>query len=416
MSGITPSIMAHGNTSTTESASLVELLNTNSDTLGTRSPSSTPATAVQTRQTFQKLCGTFGHSRLGEKLRLYGNAPGVSVKQKQAPTYSSRNSNCPNSSPSGYAHPSKRIRSDKIKPFTIDEESSEDFFENSATDQKDSGVDPGEEHVIVPIPLKNLRHCKSGSNSGKSYSNTRYVIEVDDDLISAGFPSDLPSGLIDIEGNFIGEFDFQFGLEDDDFDSLDCDDNFLSGESESINKGRTFKKKETVGLLAKKKKSSSLSTRETKDTAQQIIYHSPSTLLNMAEEGSYHLGNNYCNSNSQTSNTGQEDNENSNSPENKVLASPQRTFVHRIGSRSPHAPLDRHHSSGATSNTSTITVHYYPVKRSYLKRVTKYLGLPVIKLLSDFEICRKGAGVLSSCWRPPLVTVCLMGCNFPLEF
>lgn len=358
--------MAQGNTPSDEDK-LIFTTTSSSGTLpvaiGGGCTSSGPpaaATAGQTSKRFQKfhLYKPFGHRRrLSEKLRLHGNLGGGGTNANQPPKVVAIGAQSSSISKRG------RIQSNKIKPFnasTIDEEGEScSDFGSLSVDQKDSGVDPGyqEEHVIVPIsPRKKEVNFGPDKNkcSKTSSSSTHYVLEVDEDLISAGFPSDLPSGLIDIEGNFIGEFDFRFedDYEDDDFDSFYCDDDFDSGI--------VAKKGEKSGKKTKNSGSKSNNSTTNKiESARDSVISPKNNNSNMAEHQG--LLNNYCTSNSQSSNTNpcQGSESGPNSPE--ILKSPTRTFVARRRSRSPHAPLDRHYSSGATSNPTTLAQHYYPV-------------------------------------------------------
>jgi hypothetical protein len=88
-------------------------------------------------------------------------------------------------------------------------------------------------------------HCHNNSSSSKSQSQYRQprketyhhhhnrdeneeCFDFEDAEISVGLPSDLPSGMVDIEGNIIGNAnDVRFGQDDDDDDEDDsfCDEN-----------------------------------------------------------------------------------------------------------------------------------------------------------------------------------------------
>lgn len=259
---------------------------------------------------------------------------------------------------------SKRIsggKSAKITPLNatrIEEEGPEDFdFERFQEDQKDSGVDfSREEHFLLPalsVPFKNGskdKDDKRRKQDNHNRSDTHYILELDEDLISEGFPSDLPSGLIDIEGNLVGEFDFRFNLEEDE-NSLDSIDHRKQG-------GRRKSLKSIKSKCVTECNTSS-SSRNSKMSHNHNHNHKCSTSCKMNGLESSPIKT-YANSNSNSTNVSEGENfqhvSNSSNSGKGV-----REFVHRRPSRGAHAPLDRHQSSGATSgSSSTITQHYYP--------------------------------------------------------
>jgi hypothetical protein len=288
----------------------------------------------------QKLRGTFGRS-LNEKLHFPFRSLG------EVSTSSSSNSGSSSVGINVFRQP---IVLDVFKEEDEDNEEVAMEIRNSSTG------DPMHEKPQGGGMCSEI-HSKSGdcgdvATTGATRIHKTYEVEHDD--LSMGFLSDLPSGLIDVEGNIIGDVDLKFGQEfDDELSSVDEYQGYEYNENVSSSSSKRLKS----GFRITDNNRDSRSTREP-------FLHRESTKNNQSSERTNAISPQYSEGSESSSNR-QSRYFNNHSrvivPQQKVLKRQIGGEVHRRRSRSPHAPLDRNHSSGATSNSSsTITQHYYP--------------------------------------------------------